>query len=1496
NLFNNTENVETYESANTWNTTLQQGTNILGGNWLGGNAWLNPDETGYSQTCIDTQEPIGICDQPYMIDENNIDYLSLSVAPTQPMPDLNITAISITPMQPIVNQQATINATIANIGNANAGAFNVSFYANNVLIEKVRISGLNAGGSIIASITWTPSSAGNYTIKVIADSDNNVIESNENNNENSKTFSVVEKLPDLVPEVKVPAFVKKFKNNTTILEAEFTVKNDGLENVSKFEVKADYASNSFRTEIEETLGAGEKITFRLTAVADPNAVEESISCEGRNCTIVAKKELQLQEYRVNITIDPDNQIGELNEENNMATAIFSVTRPDLVPILIAGSRINAGSSITVGVENAGKVFAEPTKLNVSIGNETRTFNVSRLEANQRWTQNITLDTIGIYTIQVTADANNDEAETNETNNAASAIIEVFRGSDLSVSIHASQVMFNGTQNEIIVYVRNELSTSSSEYVLKISVNNMEIYNATHEALSGFAGNVTRLIWTPNSVGDFIIKAEIDCRDDVNLFNNVSTISVRVEEYSINAYSLSYPYWVYKNDTFWVGCYFYVSHSSWVNATLVVPEGLEIVGDQHQSIYAGPWGYGNSAWWQVKGVKGGYYGNGTDKRIDCIVTANGKSDTITSNESPSWPLHVYVPTIWIHDVNSTQIKENGTYSMTFKTLNVTTFEQRITLKVQSVEGRTLSGLGYLVYYPYGCVEQTTSAMLGASHVDSYYRSRPDGRPVGYDYGKVESSVLAGIQRLSKCGERGQHENGSWSMWGTNPSGDTFYTAYGSYGLGIVKMDDWFGGNVSIGDACGQVNFSKTVSWFNSLMGEGYLSTYSYYPGTVRVTALAMISHYGMFNYLNNESKEIANETMKKATAWLISKQLSNGSWKEEYYYGSYNVMSTAMAVLALKLYGTESENVSRAQIENAIEKGIQWLISAQTSDGSWSSDSGYWWDWYGSKSETTALALLALNESRSISQLNFTVLGNDNETISKGIDYLSGIYRQHGSWGYTRATALALQALTKMQPVEAMNAVVKIYIDGLSKEFVVNSTNPVLSWELSDYEVRTVANNCSVSAGEKRCLHTVTIEFSGTGTVIVSIQNEQLVAIDDIPEGAVSGVRILSLNERGKSTTLAVTKSGETTTSLSLDVIPVLPSEPVEGVNTLKVIIQNNENDALLSPILEIPGIEFNDNPPWNAVWEGRNLTYHEYDSTNKTLRIFPEIVPAKGKIEVEFNATLNAGNVTFEVRVIPMYNESSTLIGRTAGYVKGSGNITVSVLDENDNPIDANITVGVQSSSASSASFAIKEGIYDLKVEKEGYVPVFAKISIKQGENKSITVKLYREENLTTPKLVLFEGTATTLLTVNETVKPNAKTNASVIFGVSLNNINALLSVKMPIYKSNESADFFAFLEKISAENASIASENFTAYIAPTGKEIKLKFEGRKLGDVNNDNKVSIVDALFIAQYLVGKRTLDNTSKTYANVNKDAKLSIVDALFIAQYLVEKRNADYEMVR
>jgi len=63
--------------SNQWNTTLQSGNNIIGGGFIAGNFWAKPDGTGYSQICNDTNID-GICDDPYSLETNNIDYLPLS--------------------------------------------------------------------------------------------------------------------------------------------------------------------------------------------------------------------------------------------------------------------------------------------------------------------------------------------------------------------------------------------------------------------------------------------------------------------------------------------------------------------------------------------------------------------------------------------------------------------------------------------------------------------------------------------------------------------------------------------------------------------------------------------------------------------------------------------------------------------------------------------------------------------------------------------------------------------------------------------------------------------------------------------------------------------------------------------------------------------------------------------------------------------------------------------------------------------------------------------------------------------------------------------------------------------------------------------------------------------------------------------------------------------------------------------------------------------------
>jgi parallel beta-helix repeat protein len=79
NYFNNINNFGFVSSTfiNLWNTTKRAETNIIGGSYLGGNVWAHPNGTGFSQTCADGDSD-GICDSPYMLYVNNVDYLPLA--------------------------------------------------------------------------------------------------------------------------------------------------------------------------------------------------------------------------------------------------------------------------------------------------------------------------------------------------------------------------------------------------------------------------------------------------------------------------------------------------------------------------------------------------------------------------------------------------------------------------------------------------------------------------------------------------------------------------------------------------------------------------------------------------------------------------------------------------------------------------------------------------------------------------------------------------------------------------------------------------------------------------------------------------------------------------------------------------------------------------------------------------------------------------------------------------------------------------------------------------------------------------------------------------------------------------------------------------------------------------------------------------------------------------------------------------------------------------
>lgn len=101
--------------------------------------------------------------------------------------DLTVKGVTVT--QP--NSTATLTATVANIGTANAGGVVVRFLDGTSLLGNSAAIALNAGASAQVSITWpTTSARGTRTITAIVDPDNWVSESNEANNKMMATVTI----------------------------------------------------------------------------------------------------------------------------------------------------------------------------------------------------------------------------------------------------------------------------------------------------------------------------------------------------------------------------------------------------------------------------------------------------------------------------------------------------------------------------------------------------------------------------------------------------------------------------------------------------------------------------------------------------------------------------------------------------------------------------------------------------------------------------------------------------------------------------------------------------------------------------------------------------------------------------------------------------------------------------------------------------------------------------------------------------------------------------------------------------------------------------------------------------------------------------------------------------------------------------------------------------------------------------------------------------------
>ncbi|MFQ6119230.1 MAG: CARDB domain-containing protein, partial [Methanosarcinales archaeon] len=315
--FNGT--IKSFESATLWTVyTSGDKTNPD----TGDKAWFNGNLLGTdiaNESNGDSFDLVQFDVTEYLSEENNEvkysredeDYLNvvnaiLVVGKQEEIPDIVVTSVE-TPILAnhektlglVEKHEYTVNATIENMGTGIANESTATLYANGIKVSSGKVPSLETGKSIELNFTWTPTTSGNYTLKVMADSENVINESVETNNELAKEVYVEsEGKPDLELLEEDIVFLPTRDSNATTIQV--SVKNNGAGDANDFKVAlfidgAQITSN----------------TLSVHAKAIKTTAFEYDAEYGHT-------------YSVKVELDLDNTIEELNEKNNYAEKILKV--------------------------------------------------------------------------------------------------------------------------------------------------------------------------------------------------------------------------------------------------------------------------------------------------------------------------------------------------------------------------------------------------------------------------------------------------------------------------------------------------------------------------------------------------------------------------------------------------------------------------------------------------------------------------------------------------------------------------------------------------------------------------------------------------------------------------------------------------------------------------------------------------------------------------------------------------------------------------------------------------------------------------------------------------------------------------------------------------------------------------------------------------------------------------------------------------------------------
>jgi subtilase family serine protease len=308
-------------------------------------------------------------------------------------PDLFVKNVTWTPSDVAVGDTVTFTAVIRNQGSGKALDSRAICYIDGQFQGFLSYPAIEAGHEASQTINWQ-ASGGSHVISIVADDDNKLAESNEENNKLNKSVPVI---PADLAITKITWSPEDFSAGDTVTFT-VTVTNQGTGRTSSFYV-AHYVD-------DVQLSSGWV-----------NGLDSDASA---NETCTWKVEAGVHTFRA--VADADSSVPENNENNNESSVKFAPTMPDLAvgTVIWRPADPLPGREVTfsINIDNVGTLSAGPSRVAYYVdGQPAGYIDIGWLEAGRSITEEFPWVTSGgQHSFKIVADAGNQITEVDEANN------------------------------------------------------------------------------------------------------------------------------------------------------------------------------------------------------------------------------------------------------------------------------------------------------------------------------------------------------------------------------------------------------------------------------------------------------------------------------------------------------------------------------------------------------------------------------------------------------------------------------------------------------------------------------------------------------------------------------------------------------------------------------------------------------------------------------------------------------------------------------------------------------------------------------------------------------------------------------------------------------------------------------------------------------------------------------------------------------------------------